>query len=537
MGQAHQKCPDCGSNNLQVNDNGTTFCHSANCVGFTRVPQLPAVTIPEVSEYSASSDFVDTANLLMTGDYVAIKDRGITSATAKVYSALSANGKVYFGYYDAEDISAPIACKTRLANKQFATSGEWKKGGLFGQHLFSKGGKYITIVEGEFDALAAYQMQGSKYPVVSIKTGAGSALKDCKAQYEWIDSFETVVVCFDSDEVGVKAAQEVAELFGGKSKIVRHLSGCKDANDYLMQGKATEFTNVFWRAEKFVPDGIVNGEDLWDEVNKPAVAALFEYPFKALNKLTYGIRLGELIMVGAGSGVGKSQWIKEIIYEALQTTTVNIGVLALEEGTPVTAKGIMSLAANKRLHVPDVVSTEQERRDAFDKTMGTGRFFLLNHFGSVAVESILGRVRFMIKALGCKVIILDHISIVVSAQKETDERKALDSLMTELRTLVEETNVSLICVSHLSRPQSGKPHEEGGATAAVQFRGSGSLVQLSDIVIGLERNGQSDDPYERNLTTPRVLKNRFVGLTGASNPVYYSTATGRMIEENLEEAI
>jgi twinkle protein len=89
----------------------------------------------------------------------------------------------------------------------------------------------------------------------------------------------------------------------------------------------------------------------------------------------------------------------------------------------------------------------------------------------------------------------------------------------------------------LSRPQSGKPHEEGGATAAVQFRGSGSLVQLSDIVIGLERNGQSDDPYERNLTTPRVLKNRFVGLTGASNPVYYSTATGRMIEENLEEAI
>jgi twinkle protein len=533
----HQPCPSCGSSDaLQVNSNGSSFCHSCKVYNSNYEHTAPAVTIP--TSYESSSDFNDIATKLGSGDYKAITDRGITSATAKTYSVLQADGKVYFGYYEPTEPNVPVACKTRLPNKQFPIYGDWKKGGLFGQQLFSKGsGKYLTIVEGEFDALAAYQMQGSQYPVVSIRNGAGSALKDCKEQYEWIDSFENVVICFDSDKPGIEAANEVAELFGGKAKVMKHITDCKDACDYLRQGKAKEFTKAFWQAERYVPAGIINGRDLWDEVNKEAVPSLFEYPWANLNSITYGVRLGELVTIGAGSGVGKTQFIKEIIYAALTSTEDNIGILALEEGTPVTAKGMMSLAANKRLHVPDVVSTEEERQRAFDKTMGTGRFFLYNHFGSVSVESVLGRIKYMVKALACKVIVLDHISIVVSSQEEKDERKAIDELMTKLRMMVEETNVAMICVSHLNRPGSGKPHEEGGQTSATQFRGSGSIVQLSDIVIGLERNSQADDNYERNLTTPRVIKNRFVGLTGACDPVYYDTDNGRMKEADQTERV
>tara|TARA_R110000803_G_scaffold1228_2_gene3978 strand:- start:1252 stop:2886 length:1635 start_codon:yes stop_codon:yes gene_type:complete len=538
----HKPCPDCGKDNLQVNANGSTFCHTADCgayngEGYTpasKVEDNPVVSIPK--KYESTQDFTAIVDTLAKGDYVAVPDRGITSATAKTYSCLYTPQKVYFGYYEPSEPSVPVACKTRLPNKQFPIYGEWKAGGLYGQQLFSKGGKYLTIVEGEYDALAAYQMQGSKYPVVSIRNGAGAALKDCKEQYEWIDSFEQVVICFDADEPGQVAAKEVAELFGGKAKVVRHLPGCKDACDYLKQGKSTEFTQVFWQAERFIPDGIINGADLWEEVNKDAVPALFNYPWPSINKLTYGVRRGELVTIGAGSGVGKTQFIKEIVYAALQQTYENIGILALEEGTPVTAKGMMSLAANKRLHVPDVQSTERERQEAFDNTMGTRRFFLYNHFGSTKLESILGRIKYMIKALSCKVIVLDHISIVVSSQEQKDERKAIDELMTKIRMMVEETDIAFILVSHLNRPSSGKPHEEGGQTSATQFRGSGSIVQLSDIVIGLERDGQADEEYERNLTTPRVIKNRFVGLTGSCEPVYYSTDTGRMTEE-IERAI
>jgi twinkle protein len=135
----------------------------------------------------------------------------------------------------------------------------------------------------------------------------------------------------------------------------------------------------------------------------------------------------------------------------------------------------------------------------------------------------------MAKALDCKFIVLDHISMIVSSQEIGDERKALDEIMTKLRTLVQETDVALIIVSHLKRPD-GKGHEEGAVTSLAQLRGSGSIAQLSDMVLGLERDSQSDDIATRNTTCLRVLKNRFVGMTGPATYLYYDKDTGRLNE-------
>ena len=95
--------------------------------------------------------------------------------------------------------------------------------------------------------------------------------------------------------------------------------------------------------------------------------------------------------------------------------------------------------------------------------------------------------------------------------------------------LVQETNIALVIVSHLKRP-SDKGHEEGASTSLAQLRGSASIAQLSDMVIGLERNGQHDDPVVRNTTRVRVLKNRFAGVTGPAGNLLYNHETGRMFE-------
>jgi twinkle protein len=454
----------------------------------------------------------------------------------KTYGVVIKNGQVVYPYFDPTEPTSPVAAKLRYPDKRFQTSGEWGGGGLFGQQLFPKGGKYVTLTEGEYDALAAFQMMGSKYPVVSIKNGAGSALKDCKANYEWLDSFETIVVCFDADEQGVKAADDVGQLFGGKAKIVKHLGGYKDACDYLMANKPQLFNDAFWKAEKYVPDGIVNAASLWDEVNTPMETAEVVYPFKGINALTYGIRPAELVTVTAGSGLGKSQFLREVVWATLQQTQFNIGLLFLEESIRKTALSIMSLAANKQLHLPTTVSTEEERREAFDATLADERLYLLDHFGSTDVDNIVGRVRYMAKALDCRYVFLDHVSIVVSAQSNLDERKALDEIMTKLRMLVQETGIALFVVSHLRRPDN-KGHEEGAATSLSQLRGSASIAQLSDIVLGLERDGQADDIIVRNTTAVRVLKNRFSGETGRCADLYFDSTTGRMVESTLEEAL
>ena len=225
-------------------------------------------------------------------------------------------------------------------------------------------------------------------------------------------------------------------------------------------------------------------------VNQPVERAKVQYPFSGLNDLTYGVREGELVTITAGSGLGKSQFLREIVYHILQNTEDNIGLLFLEESVKRTAKSIMSLAANKPLHLPDTEATDDELKSAFDSTLGTGRVFLFDHFGSTAIDNIINRVRFMAKALECRYVFLDHVSIVVSAQDNGDERKALDEIMTKLRMLVQETNIALIIVSHLKRP-SDKGHEEGAATSLAQLRGSAAIAQLSDMVVSLERNGQA----------------------------------------------
>jgi twinkle protein len=464
------------------------------------------------------------------GDFLSIPERGITKATCEAYGVRQSGTEHYYPYTDAA--GKDIAHKIRVVtDKSFRSQGNIKDAVLFGQAMWNKGGKFVTIVEGELDALAAYQMMGSKYPVVSIKNGAASAVKDCQAQYEWLDSFDNIVLAFDSDDPGREAAAGVAELFGSKVKIVKMGQGYKDACDYLSDNKSADFVKAWWAAEQFVPDGIIAGADLFELVMEPLPKAQAHYPYMGLNMVTGGIRQQELVVVTAGSGLGKSQFMREIIWQLLCETQDNIGIMFLEESVKKTALSIMSLAINKPLHLSEVEANDREKREAFDKTLGSSRLYFYDCFGSTAIDNIINRVRYFARGLNCRYILLDHVSIVVSAQDHSDERKALDEIMTKLRMIVQETGVSLFVVSHLKRPD-GKGHEEGAVTSLNQLRGSGSIGQLADMVLGLERAAQHEDPIERNTTRVRVIKNRYSGETGKACAVLYDKYTGRMTEIN-----
>jgi twinkle protein len=474
-------------------------------------------------------DAVAPKALDIRGQIKSIPDRGINRQTCEKFGVTQDDTKQYYPYTDEGGIIVAVKSRT-VENKSFSINGDFKSAALFGQHLFHSGGKYVTVYEGELDALAGYQLTGSQWPSVSIRNGAQAALKDCKAQYEWLNSFEQIVICFDADEPGQKAAKEVAELFGQKAKIVKHKSGYKDACDYLSSGATKEFVNEWWKAEVYIPDGIVNAADLWEDICKPEPKAEAVYPWEGLNKLLYGLRKAELITVTAGSGLGKSQFLREILYHLLKTTDWNVGGLFLEESTRKTAQSIMSLHANKLLHLPDTPVTTEELKDAFDATLGTNRVYLFDHFGSSDVDNIANRIRYMAKACDCRVVFLDHISIVVSGLDNGDERKAIDAMMTKLRTLVQELEVTLICVSHLRRPQGNAGHEDGQAVSLSQLRGSGAIAQLSDAVITLERNSMAENESERHKTRVAVAKNRYNGYTGPACELQYIKETGRMIE-------
>lgn len=528
--KTHIPCNSCDSSDgMSLNEDGSTYCFVCN--GYTKEGNMKEVV---VEKKPASMKFIQH---IKDGTSVSVSDRRITRASMDKYGVVVDEGSYYFPYTsnDGEVVAAKVR---NVKEKEFHTEGKWTDATLFGQQLFSKGGKYITITEGEFDCLAAFQMLGSKYPVVSIRNGAASATKDCQSNYEYLNSFDNIVICFDGDVPGKEAAKKVAELFGNKAKVFKPDPEYKDACEWSASSKEAGFVQRWWSAESFVPDGIVRGSTLWDLVSQPMAKADCSYPWAGLDELTYGIRLGELVTVTAGSGLGKSQTMREIVWHILQNTKDNIGLMFLEESVRKTSISMLSLAANAPLHLPDVVISEEERRRAFNETLGTDRIFFFDHFGSTSIENIVNRVRYFAKAFECKYVFLDHLSIIVSSQDNGDERKAIDEIMTSLRTLVQETNIALLLVSHLKRPVD-KGHEEGAVTSLAQLRGSASIAQLSDMVIGLERNGQAEDEQTRNTTKIRVLKNRFSGTTGPAGNLLYNKHTGRMLEiaPTQEEAL
>ena len=529
MGQfiKHEACEECGSSDANgIYEDGSSWCFSCLTYKFHKGDKGMAESV-------RTAILEQFEKLPTEGIISAIKDRGINADVCKTYKVkvrTNEDGDIthhYYPYYDKNE--SLVAYKIReVASKNFRTSGSWPQTGLFGQQLFTKPTSWITICEGELDALAVRQMLGN-YPVVSIRNGAASALKDCKRSLQFLDQFENVVICFDSDKVGKKAAKEVADLFTpGKCHILT--TELKDPCEYLMQSKPKSFvTEWFEKKKKYTPEGIICLSDMWESLSEKDDVVTVNYPWTGLQHLTYGMRLGELCTFAAGTGAGKSTAVRELAYHILMNSPYNIGMIFLEETVKRTGLALLGMHANKPMHLPTSEYTDDEFKDAFDAINMDRRVFLFDHFGSWGIDQLLSRIRFMAKGLDCKFIFLDHISIIVSAQDFGDERKAIDEVMTKLRMLVQELNIHLGIVTHLKRVANGG-HEEGHHVSLSHLRGSQGIAQLSDMVLGLERDSQNEDELIRNTTLIRVLKNRFSGDTGPASYLRYDRKTGRQTE-------
>ena len=416
--------------------------------------------------------------------------------------------------------------KYRAAGKQFSWANR-PKGTfpLFGRHVWRSGGKRVVVTEGELDALSYAEATNCAWPVVSVCDGTGSAVKCITENLEWLSAFDEIVLMFDMDDAGQAAAVKCAELLPvGKVKIAQLPR--KDANDVLLELGAQELFKAPFNAAVWRPDGIREGIELLEAVLIPPAAGL-EYPWPFLNEVLHGQRRKEMVTWVAGTGSGKTQVLREVIRHLWVNHGERVGVIALEESNVDSALGQISLEVSRPLHLPAVrkeVSDDEIKRAAEKVLPG---FVFYDHWGSVEADVLLPKIRYMAVSLGIKYIVIDHISIMVSGMAaEGDERKRIDQLVTKLRSMCSELDICLHIVSHL-RKNDGTPHEEGGQISLQDIRGSGAPAQLSNFVVGLERNQQAEGE-KKNVTNIRVLKNRLTGQTGIVGALGYNRETGRL---------
>lgn len=511
--EAHLPCPTCGSSDAYtLYDDGHGFCFSCN-----------AYTRPIEQERQLSSN-LKHKDLIALHDMVVspLPKRMLTKATCEKYGYYTTvvRGKPaqVACYYD--DDNKLIGQKIRYADKTFETRGHISNR-FFGQHLFQGGGRKLVITEGEIDALTVSQVQSNKYPVVSIPTGVASAAKVFRANFNWLESFEEVIVFFDMDEAGRNGIKAISGILSPNKLKIGWLP-CKDPNECLQQGKADAIVKGIWDAKRYKPADIVLGQDLWEMMSQQDDVQSYPLPWDIdLQSMTDGLRKGELITITAGTGIGKTTFVRQLAYHLGTSCYAKVGMLMLEENVKHTANGLVCLKLGRP---PRNTIIDMEYKQAFEDIMDNFVFFA--HFGSMACDDLLQAIRYMVTGEQVDFVVLDHISIAISGLDIDNERKATDVMMTKLRSLVEETGVGMLVVSHLRRTD-GTPAEEGGTLSLSHLRGSQAISQLSDGVWGLERN-QQDSGDKKNLIRVRVLKNRYSGDTGIAGYLAFDKKTNTL---------
>jgi twinkle protein len=351
--------------------------------------------------------------------------------------------------------------------------------GLFGRDKFNAGGhKSIILTEGEYDAASCYQVL--HVPAVSV-CSSSSASRDVIVDRSFVDSHERIYLAFDNDPPGREALKAVARLFDYNKILVLDFDRRKDANEFLQNGDGDELRNIFANAKKYLPETVVS-------INASSIATILAekpsvgipYPFPKLSEMTFGMRTGESVLITAPSGVGKTEFMHALEFQLLKETTDAIGAIFLEEPKADHLRTLASIQLQRPVFHPDDGVSLDETTQAVQEACGTDdRLHLYSHFGSDDPDILLDTIRFLVTACSCRWVLLDHISLVVSGIRgESDERRALDYIITRLEMMVKELNFGLILVSHIN---------DNGQT-----RGSRAIHQLVDIRIDLTRDIESN---------------------------------------------
>jgi archaellum biogenesis ATPase FlaH len=434
--------------------------------------------------------------------------------------------------------------------------GDTQKGiDMFGQWLFPAGGKRIIINCGEEDALTVWKLTEMKtkfeggYPSISCPSGENIAW--VKPHIKYLGSFSEIYIIADQDKAGAKFEEDLCKILPvGKVRVVKLPRGYKDPSKMVqtigMKKAADILWKAIWDAEKYSPAGIMSLSEGWGQYRQRGQDTLIRFPesFGDLNHKTHGgYALGEIVNIIAPSSVGKSSFVKEMIYSALESTNYKIGVISLEETIDEFIEGILSVHMSTQLNeisydmrdwdteekaFKDLVSlkpTGIKEEDLELDEDDSERVQFLDHQGSVTGDELLEKIDFLVKGLDCKIIIVDPVTLAFCGH-DTDE----DDMASEIVKRVKRHKLGWINVHHVRKNgNGGTANSEGADLAEEDIKGTGAWFQTGMINLIFTRNKVHDNTIVRNTTKIKMSKCRRHGKnTGTAGYIYYNGDNGRL---------
>lgn len=524
----HLECPfvDCGSSDaFSWNpDKGCGKCHSCGKGYPSSKPTFDWAKeeYPTNHEEYPNMDHTAVQNKLSVVpkeeflSAVYRESRGITEATMKFYNIktmVDSNGDSI-----RQDYLYPSGgLKVRTLPKSFHAVG-LRSDELFGMDKFNAGSaKVVVITEGELDAASAFQMLGGKVPAVSLPsaTPSNKLFEKCK---DWLDSFPSIYLSFDSDRKADGVAQRLANMFPNRVYEIPH-DKYKDANEFLQAGANDSFRAAYNNAKKYIPENIFNtSEQFLSIIHDDDDSSYTSTGIQALDDVILGLMRGHFTVFSAPEGIGKTEFMRFLEYGLLTNNEdIRIAICHMEEVKKRSLLGLASYELKKNVTRRDLIDSQQEVDDAILKLTKDERLYQFTLGVDEDPLEILERIRFLSQACGVQYIFFEPIQdLAYSRQGDDSVEQFLSQLSTKLARLSAELNVGIITIAH---------ENDDGA-----IRDCRMIGKRASVVIKLERDKMAKDDETRNTTKLLVVKNRPTGSTGFGGQMFFDANTFTLSE-------
>lgn len=555
----HEACPKCSSSDAcAVYEDESRHCFSC---GYTK----PSKDYLEKNGFGYEWKEEDGMGLEFNEE-IHNRIKADTGLDSKGYRGIRTEISKYFGVryqYDEGDGSVTKSLypctkggeisgyKVRVHPKDFRGSyGETGKDvDMFMQFRFKTHTGICVICAGEVDALSAYmllktQHKDKKYDeiaVVSPTIGETGAAKQIQKHYAFFNQFKKVIVMFDQDEAGKKAADEVCKtLPKGKAHVATLRR--KDVNEYIWDKErgiavdfSSEFISDFWAAKPYTPAGVHASTTLYEQALERLDLEMISLPpfmRQAATMLGSGLVLKEITLVLARTSIGKTTLVSGLCrHWALNEPNHVLGVLSLEADAGKFSQNMLSYHLQTPLHRMDAT----ERRDflnrpdikekvtqLYERPDGTPTMYVCDDRGA-SWEQVKEKILEMIISMGVTILVADPYSDLLSSMSVSEQ----EEVATWFKKIMKEYGVTPIIISHVRKSANGV---DSGPLTEDDAQGSSFLIKAAGQTIALERDKQAEDPMERNRTRITILKNRDFSETGPAGSMYYDVATANLYD-------
>mgnify|MGYP003402618930 FL=1 len=482
--------------------------------------------------------------------------RGISDESYKAYAVRfkydESTGDVTETFYPYTEGYSPAGYKVRMIPKDFRSVGRiGKDSDLFGMWKWKNGGsKYILLTAGEVDCISAFNIledyrksRNSDFdaiPCVSSGIGEAGSYKQVQKHYEWLNTFERIVVCYDNDEAGQKALKKLSEVLPKGKMFVVNLP-LKDINEMLEKGKEKQFIRCFYDAKPYSPDGILPSNGLTDKIIEGALTPKIPLPpfmHKLEKMMAGGIPLKTLNSLSSASGTGKSSIIEAMMTFWLFNSPYKVGIVSLESDASQFATKLLSSHVGRKIDLIESVDekveylnseyVQQKSKELWENEKGEARFYLIEDRDG-GLESMKEKIMQLIVSCDVQLLIIDPYSDLIDSLSNEEQA----AMMKWMKGMVKSHPVTFLLINHV-RKSSGnqKANSTGAELHEEDIFGSSTVMKSCACNLLFMRNKEAEEDIERNTIKMKASKLRWTGITGLAGEYYYDNKTSKLYDKD-----